>query len=165
MATIEPTQFPSFKIKPLIPTLFRRLSVAFYEAAMVFGIYFLPSYLYLSLSNTRFEDLQQGGLRAWLYQFFIFIIFAIYFGWSWSNGRRTLAQKTWGVRIVNLDGTGLSQRRAVLRYTLAWCSVLCGFMGFFYAFLNKERLFLHDKILGTRIIFDETNASYNRKGH
>ncbi|MEN9911917.1 MAG: hypothetical protein RI956_361, partial [Pseudomonadota bacterium] len=52
----------------------------------------------------------------------------------------------------------------VLRYILAWCSLLCGFMGFFYALLNKERLFLHDKILGTRIIFDETSASYNRKG-
>lgn len=164
MAATQPIPVLLFKKNPLIPTLFRRLSVAFYEAAMVFGIYFLPSYLYLSLSNTRFEDLQQGGLRAWLYQFFIFIVFAIYFGWSWSNGRRTLAQKTWGLRIVNLDGSNLSQNRAVLRYTLAWCSLLCGFTGFFYALLNKERLFLHDKILGTRIIFDETSASYNRKG-
>ncbi len=165
MTTNKAIQPSLFKKNSLIPTLFRRLSVAFYEVAMVFGIYFLPSYLYLSLSNTRFEDLQQGGLRAWLYQFFIFVVFAIYFGWSWSNGRRTLAQKTWGVRIVNLDGSDLSQNRAVLRYILAWCSLLCVFMGFFYALFNTERLFLHDKILDTRIIFDETNASYNRKGH
>jgi uncharacterized RDD family membrane protein YckC len=148
----------------LFPTLTRRLSAAFYESAMVFGIYFLPAYLYLSLSNTRFEDLQQGGLRTWLYQFFIFMVFAVYFGWSWSQGRRTLAQKTWGLRIVNVDGSALSQQRATLRYTLAWCSLLFGFAGFLYAFLNTERVFLHDKLLGTRIVLDETGAAYNNQG-
>jgi uncharacterized RDD family membrane protein YckC len=147
-----------------IPTLMRRLSAALYEAAMMFGIVFLPVYLYLSISNTRSEDLQQGGVRLWLYQLFVFIIFAVYFGWSWSQGRRTLAQKTWGLRVLNADGSNLSQQRAVLRYTLAWLSLLCGFMGFFYALLNAERTFLHDKLLGTRIVLDETNAAYNNQG-
>jgi uncharacterized RDD family membrane protein YckC len=146
------------------PSLLRCLSAAFYESAMVFGINFLPAYLYLALSNTRAEDLQQGGVRAWLYQGFIFTVFAIYFGWSWSHGRRTLAQKTWGLRVTNLDGSPLTQQRAVLRYTLAWVSVLCGFLGFFYALFNSERIFLHDKILGTRIVLDETNAAYNNQG-
>jgi uncharacterized RDD family membrane protein YckC len=165
MTTTQPLPEQHTKLIYLMPNLFRRLSVAFYESAMVFGIYFLPSYLYLSLSNTRFEDLQQGGIRAWLYQLFIFTVFAIYFGWSWSHGRRTLAQKTWGVRVVNADGTHLSQGKAVLRYTLAWCSLLCGFIGFFYALLNKDRLFLHDKLLGTRIVLDEKNASYDNQGY
>lgn len=149
----------------VFPSLFRRLSIAFYESAIIFGVYFLPSYLYLSLSNTRFEDLQQGGLRTWLYQLFIFIIFAIYFGWSWSNGRRTLAQKTWGVRILNCNGTYVSQKRAVLRYILAWGSLLCGFIGFFYAVFDKEHLFLHDRLLGTIIVLDENNATYNKQGY
>jgi uncharacterized RDD family membrane protein YckC len=143
------------------PTLLRRLSAAFYEATILFGIYFITAYLYLAISHTQFQDLQQDALRLWLYRCYIFLVFAIYFGWSWSQGRRTLAQKTWGLRILNNDGSVLSQRRAILRYTLAWFSVACVFAGFFYAFFNTEQIFLHDKLLGTRIVLDETGAAYS----
>lgn len=140
--------------------LMRRLSAAFYEAALVFGIYFIPAYLYLSISQTRIEDTIKGGPRLWGFQLFIFLVFAIYFGWSWSQGRRTLPQKTWGIRIMMADGRTLTQAQATLRYTLAWISLLCGFLGFFYAFFDKDRLFLHDRLLHTRIVIDETGAAY-----
>jgi uncharacterized RDD family membrane protein YckC len=140
--------------------LMRRLSAALYEAALVFGIYFVPAYLYLSISQTRIDDTIKGGPRLWGFQLFIFLVFAIYFGWSWSQGRRTLPQKTWGVRIMMANGDTLSQGRAALRYALAWISLLCGFLGFFYAFFDKEQAFLHDRILNTRIVIDETGAAY-----
>jgi uncharacterized RDD family membrane protein YckC len=141
-------------------TLMRCLSAAFYEAALVFGIYFVPAYLYLSISQTRIEDTIKGGPRLWGFQLFIFIIFAVYFAWSWSLGRRTLPQKTWGIRIMMANGQPLSQARAALRYTLAWVSLLCVFLGFFYALIDKERVFLHDRLLNTRIVIDETGAAY-----
>jgi uncharacterized RDD family membrane protein YckC len=140
--------------------LMRRLSAAFYEAALVFGIYFIPAYLYLSISQTRIEDTIKGGPRLWGFQLFIFLVFAIYFGWSWSQGRRTLPQKTWGIRIMMNDGTPLTQARATLRYGLAWASLLCGFLGFFYAFIDKDHAFLHDRLLNTQIVLDETGAAY-----
>jgi uncharacterized RDD family membrane protein YckC len=155
--------FANFKSQTGCPTLLRRLSAAFYEATIVFGIYFITAYLYLAISHTEFKDLQQDFVRLWLYRSYVFIIFAIYFGWSWSQGRRTLAQKTWGLRILNKDGSLLSQRQAVLRYMLAWLSVIFAFTGFFYAFFNTEQIFLHDKLLGTRIVLDETGAAYSNQ--
>jgi uncharacterized RDD family membrane protein YckC len=150
-------------LKPSQPkpaTLMRRLSAAFYEAALVFGIYFVPAYLYLSISQTRIEDTIHGGPRLWGFQLFIFLVFGVYFAWSWSQGRRTLPQKTWGLRIMRVNGQPLSQARAMARYTLAWVSLLCAFLGFFYAFFDSEQAFLHDRLLGTRIIIDETGAAY-----
>ena len=140
--------------------LMRRLSAAFYEAALVFGIYFVPAYLYLSVTQTRINDTVQGGPRLWGFQAFIFIVFAVYFGWSWSQGRRTLPQKTWGLRVLMQNGQPLTQSRAVLRYTLAWVSLGCGLLGFFYALVDKDKAFLHDRLLGTRIYIDETGAAY-----
>jgi uncharacterized RDD family membrane protein YckC len=144
-------------------TLMRRLSAAFYEAALVFGIYFVPAYLFLSITQTRIDDTVRGGPRLWAFQAFIFIVFAVYFGWSWSQGRRTLPQKTWGLRILLRNGRPLTQRQAVLRYALAWCSLLAGFLGFFYALFDKDRAFLHDRLLGTRIYLDETGAAYGAR--
>jgi uncharacterized RDD family membrane protein YckC len=146
-----------------IAPLMRRLSAALYESALVFGIYFVPAYLYLSVSQTRLSDTIQGGPRLWAFQAFIFIVFAVYFGWSWSQGRRTLPQKTWGVRVMMKDGTPLTQARAVLRYTLAWFSLGCGLLGFFYALVDKDKAFLHDRLLGTRIVIDETGAAYGAR--
>ncbi len=138
----------------------RRLSAAFYEAALVFGIYFVPAYLYLSISQTRIEDTIKGGPRLWGFQLFIFLVFGVYFAWSWSQGRRTLPQKTWGLRIMMATGQPLSQARALARYSLAWLSLMCCFIGFFYALFDPERAFLHDRLLGTRIIIDETGSAY-----
>jgi uncharacterized RDD family membrane protein YckC len=150
------------KLTSTTPTasLMRRLSAAFYESALVFGIYFVPAYLYLSLSQTRLEDTIQGGPRLWGFQCFIFLVFGVYFAWSWSLGRRTLPQKTWGLRIMMADGTPLTQARAMARYSLAWLSMLCGFLGFFYALFDSEQAFLHDRLLGTRIFIDETGSAY-----
>lgn len=146
--------------KPLpIAPLMRRLSAAFYEVALLFGIYFIPAYLYLSLSQSK-GILQ--GVQLWLFQGFIFLIFGIYFVWSWSQGRRTLPQKTWGVRIVKIDGSPLPQTLAAARYVLAWLSLSCFLLGFFYAWFDKERAFLHDRLLGTRIILDDIGTIYGK---
>ena len=61
---------------------------------------------------------------------------------------------------MRTDGTPLPQWLAFARYTLAWFSLIFVFLGFFYALLDKDRSFLHDRLLGTHIILDETGAAY-----
>jgi uncharacterized RDD family membrane protein YckC len=46
-------------------------------------------------------------------------VFGIYFVWFWSHGQ-TLAMKTWHIRVTDLQGNTISQKRALLRYTLSW---------------------------------------------
>jgi uncharacterized RDD family membrane protein YckC len=45
--------------------------------------------------------------------------------------------------------------QAVLRYLLAWPSVLLCGIGIFWAFFDKDRQFLHDRIAGTRIVYTD----------
>src|SRR6478736_519094 len=45
---------------------------------------------------------------------------AIYYGWFWSEGRRTLPQKTWRLRLVDVDGGPLPRATALVRYAAGW---------------------------------------------
>jgi uncharacterized RDD family membrane protein YckC len=96
------------------PGLWRRMACWMYEGMLLFGVVFIAGYLFSTLSQTRNALDNRHALQA-----FIFLVFGIYFVWFWSKGQ-TLAMKTWNIRLVNLQGEAVSQKRALLRYVLAW---------------------------------------------
>lgn len=85
-----------------------------YEGMLLFGVVFLAGYLFSTLSQTRNAMDNRHALQA-----FLFVIFGIYFTWFWAKGQ-TLAMKTWNIRVVDRQGTAISQTRALGRYCLSW---------------------------------------------
>lgn len=85
-----------------------------YEGMLMFGVVFIAGYLFGTLSQTRNAMDNRNALQA-----FVFVIFGIYFVWFWAKGQ-TLAMKTWHIRVVDLDGAAITQKRALLRYALSW---------------------------------------------
>ncbi len=80
----------------------------------MFGVVFLAGYLFGTLSQTRNAMDNRHALQA-----FVFVVFGIYFVWFWAKGQ-TLAMKTWDIRVVDVQGQGITQKRALLRYALSW---------------------------------------------
>ncbi len=79
-----------------------------------------------------------------------------YFGpGSAVNGGQTLPMKTWKLRLAGADGQPPRPLQALLRYLAAWPSILLGCIGLFWALVDKDRQFLHDRIAGTCIVFAE----------
>jgi uncharacterized RDD family membrane protein YckC len=150
------------------PSLGRRLACWVYEGMLMFGVVFLAGYLFGTLSQTR--NAMDNRLPL---QLFIFVVFGIYFVWFWAKGQ-TLAMKTWHIRVVDVDGLPISQKRALLRYLLSWMWFmpplaaswtlgLSGIQGglltlgwiFVWAglsVLHPERQFWHDAWARTRLI-------------
>jgi uncharacterized RDD family membrane protein YckC len=60
--------------------------------------------------------------------------------------------KTWRMRIVDERGRPLTARRAVARYALAAAGIALAGTGYWWAFLDRDRQFLHDRLAGTRIV-------------
>lgn len=85
----------------------------------------------------------------WLH---ILLLLLIYFVWCWLNGGQTLPMKTWKLRIINSDGLPLRPMQAVLRYLIAWPSILLFGIGIFWVMFDKDQQFLHDRLAGTRIV-------------
>ena len=86
----------------------RRMACWVYEGLLLFGVVFMAGYVFGTLSQTRNALDNRHALQG-----FVFVVFAIYFTWFWSQGRRTLPMKTMGVTLVQAaDGKPLSERTA-----------------------------------------------------
>lgn len=133
-----------------LPGIGRRLSSMLYEGLVVFSILligFLLPQIVLSGFGMVFSS---KGL--WLH---VFLLLMAYFVWCWTHGGQTLPMKTWKIRITGDNGSKPRLMQAVLRYMAAWPSILLGGIGIFWAFIDKDKQFLHDRIAGTRITNSE----------
>lgn len=82
----------------------------------------------------------------------IFLLLAVYFVWQWSAAGQTLPMKTWRIQVTNADGRRLGRGQALLRYALAWPSVMFFGVGLLWSLFDRDRQFLHDRLAGTRLV-------------
>lgn len=131
----------------IVPGLGRRLLSMLYESLLAFSMAFLAGLAFYGATEGRLA----GEMRL-LFQAYLFLVLGIYFVACWSRGGRTLAMQTWRMQIVRRDGAPLGVGRAVVRYALAWVSLLLLGAGFFWACMDRDRQFLHDRLAGTRMV-------------
>ncbi len=125
----------------------RRLGAMLYEALAVFAI-LIAFFLFPQIVFQGFGFHPSGKLQ-WLH---IFLLLFAYFAWCWLHGGQTLPMKTWKLRLVDVSGAPLRPAQALLRYMAAWPSISLMGIGILWALFDREGLFLHDRIAGTRIV-------------
>lgn len=161
-----------------IASIKRRVAALFYEALLllpmiiVAGFAFLP---FVSPTAVATKTLETPSPLARAVMFGLLVIGgAVFYGWCWSGGRRTLAQKTWRLRLLDRRGAPLTPTRALVRYAAFWIGpaiALDGYallegsgharnaLAFFalnycWAIVDRDRQFLHDRIAGSVIVQD-----------
>jgi uncharacterized RDD family membrane protein YckC len=77
---------------------------------------------------------------------------AAYFAWQWHSRGQTLPMKTWRMRLETADGMRLTIPRALLRTALATAGYLLLGLSVIWAFIDRDRQFLHDRLAGTRLV-------------
>lgn len=130
-----------------VPGIRRRLVSMLYEGLVVFSI-LLIGFLMPQIVLSGFGWILSPK-ALWIH---ILLLLMIYFVWCWLNGGQTLPMKTWKLRIINADGSPLRPMQAVLRYLIAWPSILLLGIGIFWAIFDKDQQFLHDRLAGTRVV-------------
>ena len=60
--------------------------------------------------------------------------------------------RTWRLRVVRSDGAAVGVGRAAHRYALAVLGSAALGATFLWALVDRERLFLHDRLAGTAIV-------------
>ncbi len=164
---LTPTQ--SSVESSVTPSLKRRFLSMTYEAMLLFAVSFIADYLFDALTQSRHALMLRHARQLWL-----FAVLGVYFTWFWMHGGQTLAMKTWRIRLAGPNGSPLLLGRALARYALLWIAVLPtlailaaldidGWMAVialglalvlppFYALFDRERQFIHDRLLGTRLV-------------
>ena len=126
----------------------RRLASMLYETLLLLGVLALTFMVPLLILGVGMNYTPPGGV-LWGY---VLLVLGGYFVWYWRRGGQTLAMQTWKMRIVTSTGGVVSVKQAWLRYALAWPSVWLAGIGLWWALLDPDRQFLHDRLAGTRII-------------
>lgn len=133
-------------------TLLRRLSSLVYESLIVLALLLLGGLAFLLLLHFAVGRDASAGWPLWLFRGWILLVLGVYFGWFWTRGGQTLPMRTWRLRLVRTDGTPVSRRQALLRFLLAWPSILAAGAGLAWALVDRDRQFLHDRLAGTRVV-------------
>lgn len=161
---------------PLSPaSLSRRWAALVYEGFLLFALLLVGGFAVLPFVN----PLPAGGShsvdqlyvlpaasRAFLLCYYIAVTGAYCVGF-WSNGRRTLAMKTWGLALARPDAGSIDTRLATRRFFAAWIGPVAGLGGYLvlgrwglvlgllnhgWGWIDVDRQFLHDRLAGTRLV-------------
>ena len=119
-----------------------------YESFLLSGVLFFAFFVPHLLLGLIWGIDVSGSLR-WLH---VVLVLWVYFGWLWKRNGQTLAMQTWKIRLVSASGLPLTTRQLALRYALAWPSLLACGIGILWAFFDRDRQFLHDRLAGTRLV-------------
>lgn len=125
--------------------ILKRLIACVYELLILIAIWMLFTWLFVSL----FGDATHGARRFCL-QLLLWLITGVYFVVCWVKTGQTLAMQAWRMKIVGQDGRLLNVHQAVIRYVLASVLTLMFGLTLLYMLVNSQRLFLHDRLLGSR---------------
>jgi uncharacterized RDD family membrane protein YckC len=124
-----------------------RLASLFYETLLLLALWVVAGFVVVGLMPEA-----PRGLSRLLFQVYLLAVAAVYFNWFWQRGGQTLAMKTWRLRLVSASGQGVDRRLAWKRFMYAVPGAILFGIGFFWALFDQDRLFLHDRLAGTRIV-------------
>jgi uncharacterized RDD family membrane protein YckC len=129
------------------PGILRRIAGMAYEALLLAALLFLSTYVFLLFGAALDE-----AVRRPLLQTYSLAICGAYFIWLWRHGGQTLPMKTWRMRLIDAGGGPVSLRQAFVRYLLACLLVPLAGAAIIWAFFDRDRQFLHDRLAGTRLV-------------
>jgi len=129
--------------------LSRRGLALVYEALLLSALLLAGSLPFVMLTHET-----DWGITRPLFQLYLIALIGVYFVWQWRRGR-TLPMRTWRLRLVTHDGASLEWKHALKRFLIALPGTLLLGAGFLWALVDREGLFLHDRMAGTKIIKEE----------
>jgi uncharacterized RDD family membrane protein YckC len=135
------------------PGLARRLASASYDFLLVAAVVLVATFPFLAILGDATHGWRRHVLQGW-----IVLVSCAYFVGFWTHGGRTLAMKTWRIRLVAEDGRPVGTVRAVHRFSVALLGLCAAGAGFAWALVDRERQFLHDRLSGTRLVADEARG-------
>ncbi len=134
--------------------LISRFAACVYEFLSLIALWLFCTAIFMMIFGSP-----ETGLKRLLLQTVLWLLTGAYFIRCWVATGQTLAAQAWKLKVVDQHNNALTVSLATLRYLLATSSLMAFGVGYWWAFIDKNRLFLHDRILKTRLI------KVNKKPH
>lgn len=130
------------------PLLGWRLLALLYDFFPVLAIWFAAAAVFTFAHG----DAVRGGWLG-LLEFAVFWLLAgLYATLSWRRGGQTIGMRPWRLRVVDAGGGAPTQPQLWRRYAVGSVSLLAAGLGFWWAWIDRERLTWHDRASRTRML-------------
>jgi uncharacterized RDD family membrane protein YckC len=130
----------------------RRLAALLYDSLLLGALLMVFTAAVLLLTHGRAVLGETVGAWVYVYRAALAGMIAAYFLLSWTHSGQTLGMRAWRLHAVDPDGKRLTLRRAALRSVCAVLAWAPAALGVLWLHLDPQRLALHDRLSGTRLI-------------
>ncbi|MFS8136631.1 MAG: RDD family protein [Thermomonas sp.] len=142
-----PTQSPAPTPAPALVGW--RLLALTYDFFPVLALWFVTAGAFTLLHG----DAVRGGWLGAVEFAALWAVSGLYATISWRRGGQTIGMRPWQMRVVEAGSGGNAPWRQLwLRYAVGSASLLLAGGGFWWAWIDRDRLTWHDRASGTRML-------------
>ena len=136
---------PSPRAHPLIGW---RMLALVYDFFPVLALWFVAAAVFTFAHG----DAVRGGWLGWLEFIVLWLLAGLYATLSWRRGGQTIGMRPWRLKVVDSGGATPAPARLWRRYAVGSLSLLAAGAGFWWAWIDRDRLTWHDRASGTRLV-------------
>lgn len=133
-----------------------RLLAMLYDLMPVLALWMLVAVPFVLLDVALSGDVRHniGPFSAlqWLLWLSCWLATGLYATASWRRGGQTLGMRPWRLRVIGADGGAPSWPALWRRYAAGTLSLLLAGIGFWWAWVDRDRLAWHDRLSNTRLV-------------
>jgi uncharacterized RDD family membrane protein YckC len=130
----------------------RRLGAMLYDGLIVLALMFIVTALFLPFTAGEAITPRESGALERIYQAALVAVVVLFFGVFWTWRGQTIGMLAWRLRVQRPDGSALRWRDALLRLAGACVSLAALGLGYFWIWIDRDRLAWHDRWSGTRVL-------------
>lgn len=132
--------------------LLRRLGAMLYDLLIVGALMFIVTALFLPFTGGEAITPGESGALERIYQAALLLVVVLFFGVFWTWRGQTIGMLAWRLRVQRPDGSTLAWRDALIRLAGACVSLAALGLGYFWIWIDREKLAWHDQWSGTRVV-------------
>lgn len=130
----------------------RRLGAMFYDLLLVIAVMMVATAVFLPLTGGEAITSERYGAWEYAYRVLLLAIVILFFGLFWTRRGQTLGMTAWRLRLEREDGSLLSWADVIKRLAGATVSLVLAFAGYWWIWIDRDKLAWHDRWTRTRVV-------------
>ena len=131
--------------------VFRRFGAMFYDALLIVALWMVATALLLPLTGGEAITFDRVGALEYVYRAVLAAVFVLFFGVFWTRRGQTIGMAAWRLRLERADGSRMTWADVLKRLGGACVSFFSLGLGYFWIWIDRDRLAWHDRWSGTRV--------------
>ena len=130
----------------------RRLGAMLYDGLIVVALMFIVTALFLPFTGGEAITPGESGALERIYQAALVLVVVLFFGVFWTWRGQTIGMLAWRLQVQRPDGSALTWRDVLIRLAGAVVSLAALGLGYWWIWIDRDRLAWHDRWSGTRVV-------------